>query len=78
MTDNEAVSWSDYHSHNSNREVEIRQKISQELLEHMKFLDNIGSPECFVKGIERARNVVLYNMTVKDFADDSTTQERLF
>lgn len=78
MSDNEAVSWSDYHAHHTNAETEIRQKISKELLEHMAFLDRSGSPECFVQGIERARNIVMYNLSLKDFVEDSTTQERLF
>ena len=78
VSDNEAVSWSDYHAHHSNAETEIRQKISQELLQHMEFLDRSGAPECFIQGVERARNIVLYNLSLKDFAEDSTPQERLF
>lgn len=78
MSDNTAVSWSDYSAHLSNVEYEIRHRIAKELLEHIEILDQQKSPECFVQGVQRARNIVLMNTKINSFADEVETQEKLF
>lgn len=78
MSDNEAVSWSEYESHNRNTEYLVRHKIARELLEHIEILDNQKSPECFIQGVERARNIVLMNVNLKFVTDEVETQEKLF
>lgn len=78
MADNEAVSWSEYESHNRNTEYIVRHKIAQELLEHIEILDKQKSPECFIQGIERARNIVLTNISSKFVTEEVDPQEKLF
>jgi hypothetical protein len=78
LCDNAAVNWSEYSSHISNIEYEVRQKISQELLKHMTFLQKNSAPECHIQGVEQARVFILQNKS--DISDKETleTQERLF
>lgn len=78
MSDNVAVSWSEYHAMKTNAEIEVRQKISQELLEHMRFLQMDGAPECYLQGMERARTFILYNTSISNNIDDDYLQQWLF
>lgn len=78
MCDNTAVSWSEYSQHLSNLEVEVRQKISRELLEHIHFLERTQTPECYIQGVERARVFVLNNISLKSDTPGIETQEKLF
>lgn len=78
MSDNTAVSWSEYGAHKSNIEYEVRHKIAKELLKHMEILDKQNSPECFVQGVNRARNLVLMNLNFESVTDEVDPQEKLF
>lgn len=78
MCENSAVSWSEYSSHNSRVEYEVRQKISQELLKHIHFLEKTSTPECYIQGIERARVFVLNNISITSDTVEVETQEKLF
>lgn len=78
MCDNTAVSWSDYSHHLSNIEVEIRQKVSRELLQHIGFLQNDNTPDCYIQGLERARILVLNNISITGDTGGVETQEKLF
>lgn len=78
MCDNTAVRWSEYSSHVSNLEIEVRQKISKELLEHIRFLEKTQTPECYIQGIERARVFVLNNISIRSDIEQVENQEKLF
>lgn len=78
MCDNTAVGWSEYSRHVSNVETEVRQKLSRELLQHIRFLEEDGSPECYIQGVERARVLVLNNTSIRSSEDGVETQEKLF
>lgn len=78
MCENAAVSWSEYSRHVSNVETEVRQKISRELLQHISFLQEEGSSECYMQGVERARVLVLNNISIRSSEDGVETQEKLF
>ena len=78
MCDNGAVSWSEYSSHNSRVEYEVRQNISQELLKHIRFLEKTETPECYIQGLERARILVLNNISTTNDTEEVETQEKLF
>lgn len=78
MCDNTAVRWSEYSSHISNLELEIRQRISKELLEHIGFLEKTQTPECYIQGVERARIFVLNNTSIRSDIGDVENQDKLF
>lgn len=78
MCDNTAVSWSEYSQHLSNLEMEVRQKIARELLEHIHFLEKTQVPECYIQGVERARVLTLNNISIKNDTSGIETQEKLF
>lgn len=78
MSDNAAVYWSGYTSHLREVEGSIRVRIAEELLEYISFLDQSGTPECFVKGVEKAREVVLLSDQSRHGALKTEIQERLF
>jgi hypothetical protein len=78
LCENQAVSWSEYSSHLSNVEYNTRNKIAKELLEYMDFLQKTAYPECFIQGVEEARNYVLYNTNFKNNDLGVDPQERLF
>ena len=78
MSDNEAVSWSNYSSHRTSIEYEVRHKVAKELLEHIRFLDKNKAPECYIQGMDRARLFVLHNASLKDSYEQLDYQERLF
>ena len=78
MSDNQAVSWSDYSAHMTEVESSLRNKIAKELLEHIRFLDKTGAPECYMQGVERARVFVLYGTKLKENQAGVELQEKLF
>jgi hypothetical protein len=78
VSDNQAVSWSEYSSHVSEIEYSLRNKISQELLEHIRFLDKTGAPECYTQGVERARMFVVFGGKIKQYEEQVELQEKLF
>jgi hypothetical protein len=78
VSDNEAVSWSQYSSHVTEVESGLRNRIAKELLEHIHFLDKTGAPECYIQGVEKARMFVLYGTKIKLDNSEVELQEKLF
>lgn len=78
MCDNTAVSWSEYSQHTSNLETEIRHKISRDLLENIDFLKNNNVSDCYIRGVEWARSLVLSNTNITGKPERVETQEKLF
>ena len=78
MCDDAAVSWSGYERSRSQIEYEVRLKIARELEKHIEEHRNVGLPEEFLIGMNRAVLLVLYSQSTKLPDNTQGVQEQLF
>ena len=72
------MKWSDYESSRSKIEYEVRLKIARELEKHIEEHSNVGLPEEFLIGMNRALLLVLYNQSMKLPDTERGVQDKLF
>lgn len=78
MSDNEAISWSNYESSKNSIEQNVRNKISQKLLEHINFLEEAGSEHAYIQGMKRARIMVAHSDLDREPIPSFDEHDKLF
>lgn len=78
MCDNAAIRWSEYELAKTQMEGEFRSKISKQLQKHIEEYKENNFPDLYIQGMERARLLTLYDLSIKTSPPDDAKQEKLF
>ena len=78
MCDNAAVRWSEYELAKTQMEGEFRSKIAKQLQKHIEEYKENDFPDLYIQGMERARLLALYDLSLKTSPPDGVIQDKLF